>query len=153
MLLRLNGVVLTSFICLVLLAPLSGQTAPPAGRLLASQCAQCHGTDGQAVGDIDSLHGESAGELYDEMTEMKYSNDPGDIMHRQAKGYTDAQIRLIADYYANSSGGAIDNGNDNDADESDKPRNDDDDDADEDDEPRNKDQRRSRKEKSQKDDD
>lgn len=106
MLLRLNRV-LTSLYCLALLAPLSGQAAPPAGRLLASQCAQCHGTDGQAVGDIDSLRGESAGELYNEMMEMKYGNDPSDIMHSQAKGYTNTQIRLIADYYAslNSSGG------------------------------------------------
>ena len=31
------------------------QADPTLDRLLASQCAQCHGTDGRAVGDIDSL--------------------------------------------------------------------------------------------------
>ena len=104
--------VLTGFSCLALLAPLSGQAAPPTGRLLASQCAQCHGTEGQSVGDIDSLRGESAGELYNEMLEMKYDNKPSDIMHSQAKGYTDTQIRLIADYYAGLSGGATGSGGD-----------------------------------------
>ena len=73
--------------------------APPTGRLLASQCAQCHGTDGQAVGDIERLQGESAAEIYDELQEMKYSTKTGDIMHRQAKGYTDEQLWLIAQYY------------------------------------------------------
>lgn len=101
--------VLTSLSCLALLSPLSGQAAPPTGRLLASQCAQCHGTEGQSVGDIDSLRGESAGELYNEMMEMKYGNKPSDIMHSQAKGYTDTQIRLIADYYAGLSSGATGN--------------------------------------------
>lgn len=96
---------------LLLLAPLAAQAEPPIGRLLASQCAQCHGTDGRAVGDMDSLAGED--ELWEEMQEMKYSNDTGDIMHRQAKGYTEEQIRLIAQYYAgvNSRGdGATESG-------------------------------------------
>ena len=110
--------ILTGLIGLILLAPLSGLTAPPPGRLLAAQCAQCHGTDGQAVGDIDRLSGESAREIYSEMIEMKYSNDPGDIMHRQAKGYTDTQIQLIADYYASVSGTTTGTGGEADDDES-----------------------------------
>lgn len=81
--------------------------APPTGRLLASQCAQCHGTDGQAVGDIDRLQGESAAEIYDELQEMKYSTKTGDIMHRQAKGYTDEQLWLIAQYYGGLGGSSV----------------------------------------------
>lgn len=95
--------------------PLAVEAAPPAGRLLASQCAQCHGTNGRAVGDIDSLSGESAQEIYEEVLEMKYSSDTDDIMHRQAKGYTDAQIRLIADYYGSlNTGGGSGGGHDDD---------------------------------------
>jgi cytochrome c553 len=90
---------------LALNSPLtSSWAAPPAGRLLASQCAQCHGTDGQATGDIDSLRGERASEIYDELQEMKYSTKTGDIMHRQAKGYTDQQLWLIAQYYGGLGG-------------------------------------------------
>jgi cytochrome c553 len=73
---------------------------PDIDRLLASQCAQCHGTNGNAVGDIDSLAGEDFNELVDEMLEMKADDDLDDIMHRQARGYSDEQIRRIAAYFA-----------------------------------------------------
>lgn len=72
---------------------------PPAGRLLASQCAQCHGTNGQSVGGIDKLAGESAQEIYQELLEMKYSSKTNDLMHRQAKGYNESQLWLISQYY------------------------------------------------------
>ena len=68
-------------------------------RLLASQCAQCHGTNGHAVGDIDSLAGESEREIYEELAEMRGEDRPDDIMDHQALGYTDDQIRRIAAYY------------------------------------------------------
>jgi cytochrome c553 len=71
--------------------------APPAGQLLASQCAQCHGTNGNGPG-FDELAGKSASELYNEMREMKARTSIESIMDRQARGYTDAQLRLIADY-------------------------------------------------------
>ena len=82
-------------------------SAPSAGRLLASQCAQCHGTDGYSRNGIDSLAGESAAELIEEMLEMNQEND-NEIMHKQAKGYSDEQIRLIAEYLAQSTGGGND---------------------------------------------
>ena len=56
---------------------------PDIDRLLASQCAQCHGTDGNAVGDIDSLAGEDFNELVDEMLEMKADDDLDDIMQQR----------------------------------------------------------------------
>lgn len=67
-------------------------------RLLASQCAQCHGTNGHSVGDIDSLAGED--DLSGELDEMRNKSNPDDIMEHQALGYTDDQIRRIAAYYA-----------------------------------------------------
>lgn len=69
-------------------------------RLLASQCAQCHGTDGYPLGDIDELAGESLGELVEEMLEMQNERRPDDIMEHQARGYTEAQIRRIARYFS-----------------------------------------------------
>jgi sulfide dehydrogenase cytochrome subunit len=68
----------------------------PPGRLLASQCAQCHGTDGNAVSGFESIAGED--DIYGELMEMKRKSVPESIMDRQARGYTDEQIRLIADY-------------------------------------------------------
>mgnify|MGYP003558489271 FL=1 len=77
----------------------SAQTVvSPPGRLLASNCFQCHGTDGR--GGFDKLTGESASEIYNELREMRAENKPGDIMNRHAAGYTDAQLKLIAEYFA-----------------------------------------------------
>jgi cytochrome c553 len=78
-----------------LLAAAPAGAAEP-GRLLASQCAQCHGTHGNGPG-FDELAGKSSSELFDELLEMKYRPVEG-IMDRQARGYTDEQLRLIADY-------------------------------------------------------
>lgn len=69
-------------------------------RLLASQCAQCHGTDGVSAGGIDSLAGEKYRDLLDKMLDMARPGETGDIMKHQAKGYTTYQLRLIAEYFA-----------------------------------------------------
>ncbi|MGI9334112.1 MAG: c-type cytochrome [Gammaproteobacteria bacterium] len=69
-------------------------------RLLASQCAQCHGTDGYAVGDIDELAGERFKDLNEDMRDMQREDRPENIMDHQALGYTEEQIRRIAAYYA-----------------------------------------------------
>ena len=45
-------------------------SAPPVGRLLASNCFACHGTNGRPAGGFDRLAGESASEIYDELKEM-----------------------------------------------------------------------------------
>lgn len=81
-----------------------GTVVPDGARLLASQCFQCHGTDGKSTTGIDSLAGESQNELIKEMREMK-AKTKVDLMHYQAKAYTDAQIQMIAAYFASVSGG------------------------------------------------
>jgi len=81
----------------------SGTTIPDGARLLASQCFQCHGTDGYSRTGIDSLSGESGAELVDEMLEMVYETDD-DLMHYQARGYSEEQVRAIAAYIASLSG-------------------------------------------------
>jgi cytochrome subunit of sulfide dehydrogenase len=77
-----------------LLIATSVQAEP--GRLLASQCAQCHGTNGAGPG-FDEIAGKSASELFHELIEMKYRPIEG-IMDRQARGYTDDQLGLIASF-------------------------------------------------------
>jgi len=86
----------------------AGVVVPDGARLLAAQCFQCHGTDGKSTTGIDSLAGESQNELISEMREMKAKNKV-DLMHYQAKAYTDAQIQLIAAYFASVSGGGNNN--------------------------------------------
>ncbi len=72
-------------------------SAPDGARLLASQCFQCHGMNGISTTGIDSIAGDSAAHLVEEMLEMKYSTKV-DIMHYQAKGYSEDEIRSMAQY-------------------------------------------------------
>ena len=86
-----------------LLATQSVCAAPPAGRVLAAQCGQCHGTNGNGPG-FDEIVGGSAGELYEELLEMKYRTRTESIMDRQARGYSDAHLFSIANYLARQPG-------------------------------------------------
>ena len=69
-------------------------------RNLAATCANCHGTNGQARGEMKPLAGQSAEKIIAALADYKAGNQPATIMHQIAKGYTDAQIRLIAGYFA-----------------------------------------------------
>lgn len=70
------------------------------GKLMASNCFQCHGTDGKK-GVFDSLAGETANEIIEELKEMQLKNEADKaIMKVHALAYTDEQIALIADYFA-----------------------------------------------------
>jgi cytochrome c553 len=86
---------------IVLLTPAVTAATPSQneGRLLASNCFGCHGTNGRPAGGFDRLAGESVSEITEEMREMK-SEDKG-IMSKHALGYTDEQVRLIAVWFSN----------------------------------------------------
>lgn len=69
----------------------------PEGRLLASNCYQCHGTNGS--GGFDDLGGSD--EILEEMREFANGReDPSGIMAAHSMGYTDAQMKAIANYLA-----------------------------------------------------
>ena len=71
-------------------------------RSWAAGCANCHGTNGNARGDMKTLAGTPAERTVALMTYYKTTAQPEGvtIMHQIAKGYTDDQIKLIAGYFA-----------------------------------------------------
>lgn len=69
-------------------------------RNLAATCANCHGTNGHARGDMRVLAGMPADKLVALLADFKSGAVPTTIMQQIAKGYSDAQIRLIAAYFA-----------------------------------------------------
>jgi sulfide dehydrogenase cytochrome subunit len=76
------------------------QAASPAhpGRLLASNCFQCHGTDGRK--GFEELAGKSSSSIYEEMKEMQAKAADSNIMNAHARGFSDNEIWLIADYFS-----------------------------------------------------
>ncbi len=70
------------------------------GRGLAATCANCHGTNGVSVGEVESLAGKPREEIVRKMQEFKSGARPATIMHQLAKGYTDEQIELVAAWFA-----------------------------------------------------
>lgn len=90
--------ILCGLVCALATIPAIAQTtttAPPPGRLLASNCYQCHGTNGS--GGVDSIRGESVSEITKELKEMQAKSTPK-MMDMHARGYTDAEIKLLATY-------------------------------------------------------
>lgn len=89
---RATGAILCA---LGLSAGADAQTAPPAGRLLASNCFQCHGTNGKGPG-FDRLAGKAASEIYKDLKEFKAGQEGTGIMAKHAMGYTDAQLLSLS---------------------------------------------------------
>ncbi len=71
----------------------------PRGQILALSCASCHGTDGESVGIMPGFHGKSASYLQTALMEFKNDERYSTVMGRHAKGYTDEEITLIAEYF------------------------------------------------------
>ena len=71
-------------------------------RATAATCANCHGTEGRTVqgSAIPALAGMPKEYMVLQMKAFKDGTRPATVMHQLTKGYTDAQINSIADYYA-----------------------------------------------------
>jgi sulfide dehydrogenase cytochrome subunit len=69
------------------------------GAMLANSCAACHGTDGKSPGAIPSIHGKSTEFISLALTQFRSGERPSTVMGRHTKGYSDEEIRLIAEYF------------------------------------------------------
>ena len=75
------------------------QTLRTAG--LAATCANCHGTQGKAVGSaLPALAGMNKDHMLTQLKAFKSGARPATIMHQLTKGYSDAQLEQIATYFA-----------------------------------------------------
>ena len=95
----LRKLLLTSLLCATGAAHAGTSLVTP-GQSLAATCFNCHGPHGVSAASIPSLAGRSAASIVDTMAEYKSGKRTGTIMPQIAKGYTDAQIQLIAAYFA-----------------------------------------------------
>ena len=70
-------------------------------RSWAAACANCHGTQGQALAPMQPLAGLPQEVIVQRMMDFKSGKAPSvTVMHQLAKGYSDEQIVTIANYFA-----------------------------------------------------
>lgn len=89
-------------LCLLAAASAAHAADPNLARNLAATCANCHGTNGNAVkgSGMDSLAGMEKAKTLQKLADFKSGDKPASIMHQISKGYTDEQLDLIATYFA-----------------------------------------------------
>lgn len=69
-------------------------------RAWAASCAACHNTDGRSVGGFPALAGRAADDTYRTLIEFKAGKRPATVMHHHTRGYTDEELRRLADWFA-----------------------------------------------------
>jgi cytochrome c553 len=88
-----------------LLAGLAAGTAlagspVPARPYFAANCFGCHGTDGRSTGAIQPLAGRDRLYLKEALSAFKTGARQATIMDQLAKGYTDEELAILADFFS-----------------------------------------------------
>lgn len=89
--------------CALCLSPTSSPSADPVisrGAMLANTCSACHGPEGRSPGAIPTINGKSAEFITKALHDFRSGARESTVMGRHAKGYSDEEIRLIADYFS-----------------------------------------------------
>jgi cytochrome subunit of sulfide dehydrogenase len=70
-------------------------------RSMAATCASCHGTNGVSVGGaVAGLAGLNKEYFVTQMKLFREGKREATLMHQISKGYTEAEINAMADYFA-----------------------------------------------------
>ena len=69
-------------------------------QLLAAQCNACHGYNGKGVKPNPGIAGENSADFLDLMQAFASGDEPTSIMDRHAQGYTEAELKMLAEYFA-----------------------------------------------------
>lgn len=95
---------LKTLLLLGLAAASAGAAAaiPEQGRSLAATCAGCHGSDGRppAGSAIPALAGRGKEELLQKLQAFRAGTVPATVMTQISRGYSEAQLELLAAYFA-----------------------------------------------------
>lgn len=75
--------------------------APPTAEMLSNACAGCHGTMGKSAGlSMPSLAGQNKVAFVEAMKGFQTGERPATVMGRIAKGYSEAEINTMAEFFA-----------------------------------------------------
>jgi cytochrome subunit of sulfide dehydrogenase len=88
------------WLLLLLCAPVLAQDLN-AARGLAATCAGCHGTQGRPRNAaLAPLAGMQADTMLARLADYRSGRQPGTVMPQIVRGYSEAQLRLLAAYFA-----------------------------------------------------
>jgi sulfide dehydrogenase cytochrome subunit len=72
---------------------------PPAPNV-AQGCIGCHGQAGAGVGTIPAIAGYDRDDFITHWGEFRANERPATIMNRIARGYSDAEVAALAEYFS-----------------------------------------------------
>jgi len=96
-----------SALAIMLCAPLYAAEAvmpaaapQPMGEMMGNTCAGCHGTMGRVSGEaFMPLAGMKEATFIKAMTDFRSGSRPATLMGHLARGYSDAEIKAMAEYF------------------------------------------------------
>jgi len=94
------GAWMFALICVLCFPFISNAEPVTESSMLSITCNGCHGPDGKSTGAIPSIGGKSAEYIEKALLDFRDDKRPSTVMKRHAKGYSDAEIKLIAEYFA-----------------------------------------------------
>ena len=97
---RSNGLLFVVLLALPTAAAAQQAGAQTSPLYLSGTCTNCHGTQGRSPGAMPSLAGMPQATLVEQMRLFRDGKRPATIMHQIAKGYTEPQTDLLAEYFA-----------------------------------------------------
>jgi cytochrome subunit of sulfide dehydrogenase len=84
----------------IVMAPAAALAASPGPPPGASSCSGCHAAGAMVATPVPRLAGRKADEVVARMQAFKSGQMQSTIMNRIAKGFSDAEVQAIADWYA-----------------------------------------------------
>ena len=76
--------------------------SPKGVQSMAAACSMCHGTNGRpaAGSSVAALAARPRDEIVQSMAQFRAGTKPATIMHQIARGYSDAEVAALADYFS-----------------------------------------------------
>jgi len=99
---RIKSLLCTLAILTAIIAgfPMYLHPAGKEGMLLSLSCTSCHGTYGISPGTVPTIYGKSREYIIKTMKKFRNGERESTVMIRIAKGYSDREIFLIANYFS-----------------------------------------------------
>jgi sulfide dehydrogenase cytochrome subunit len=92
-----HAAVVAAFVLTLGAAAQAAALGPPAG---ASSCSGCHPAGDKMSTPVPPLAGRSAAEIVTMLQAFRAGQRPATVMERIAKGFSDDEVRAIAEWYA-----------------------------------------------------